>query len=100
MVTIQATITDLSGVTNEQLQVTVDGYPPRYSAGASNTVNIDTRYNNAGNVNVYVTAFNTARAYDPANPPVKAKLSFSSSQSLPLDFENESLALSGGLAGS
>src|ERR1035437_6729609 len=89
MVTIQATITDLSGVTNEQLQVTVDGYPPRYSAGASNTVNIDTRYNNAGNVNVYVTAFNTARVYDPANPPDKAKLSFSTIQSLPLDFEND-----------
>lgn len=89
MVAIQATITDLSGVTNEQLQVTVDGYPPRYSVGPSNTVNIDTRYNNAGYVNVYVTAFNTARVYDPANPPDKAKLWFSTIQSLPLDFEND-----------
>lgn len=88
-ISIQATITDLSGVSNEQLQITVDGYPPRYSLGPTNTISIDTRYNNAGLVNVYVTAFNTAQVYDPTNPPDKTKLSFSTTQSLPLDFEND-----------
>ena len=88
-IAIQASITDLTGVTNEQLQVTVDGYPPRYTVGPSNTITLDTRYNNAGLVNVYTTAFNTARVYDPANPPDKAKLWFSTVQSVPLDFEND-----------
>lgn len=90
-ITLQATITDLSGVTNAQLEVTVDGYPARYSVGPSNTITLDTRYNNAGYVNVYATARNSsARVYDPTNPPSDSKLAFASSASVPLIFENDS----------
>jgi len=89
VISLQAVISDLSGIANEQLQVTVDGYPPRYSLGSSNTISIDTRYNNAGLVNVYATAVNNAQVYDPTNPPDKAKLCFSTIASLPLDFEND-----------
>ncbi len=90
IITLSATITDLSGVTNEQLQVTVDGYPARYSIGTSNTISLDTRYNNVGPISVYLTAFNTsARVYDTNNPPDRAKTSFSTIASLPLEFQNE-----------
>lgn len=88
-ISIQAAIADLSGVTNEQFYMTLDGYPLRYSLGPGNTITIDTRYDNAGSVNLYANAFNTARVFDPANPPDKAKLSFSTSAQLPLDFEND-----------
>ncbi len=89
VITLHALISDLSGIAIEEAEVTVDGYPPQYSIGPSNTISIDTRYNNAGLVNLYVTAFNIARVYDPTNPPDRSKLSFSTSASLPLDFEND-----------
>lgn len=88
-IVLTAAITDLSGVTNEQFQVTVNGVPARSSFAAGNAINIDTRYHPSGDEIVYLNAFNTGlRVNDPANPPDKAKLSFSTLASLPLDFEN------------
>jgi len=89
IITLTATITDLSGVTNEQLDVTVDGLPARYSLGPSNTINLDTRYNYTGPVNVYVSALNNAQIYDPTNPPDKARLFYSGAATLPLFFTND-----------
>ncbi len=92
--TLTATVLDLSGVTNVQFNVNVDGPLARYTLGASNVITIDTRYNPNDVGNVYITAFeNSARVYNPTNPPDKAKLFFSGSASIPLDFDNETYLL-------
>ena len=44
-ITLNAQILDLSGVTNDQFQVTVDGLAARYTLSASNTIAIETKYN-------------------------------------------------------
>lgn len=87
---LQVAITDLSGVTNTQLGITVNGLPARYSLGPGNAVNLDTRYNDAGVQTVYATATTRdAQVCDPATAPADTKLIFSASASLPLDFEND-----------
>lgn len=88
IVTFQAIIADLSGITNEQFEVTVDGAPARYSLGASNTFNLDSKYNPNGPANIDFDTLNNARIYNPTNPPDNSQLFFSSSTNLPLDFEN------------
>ena len=88
-ITLHAQLTDLSGITIEQFSVTVDGAPARYSLGASNTISLQTQYNQNGPCTVYATAANTALIFDPTNLPDNAKLNYSGSSSLPLDFEND-----------
>jgi len=88
-VALQATVTDLSGVTNESFEVTVDGLPARYSLGASNTIDLETKYNPNGPENIYLNTANAARIYDTNNPPDNSKFFFSGSASIPLDFEND-----------
>jgi len=88
-IALQAAITDLSGVTNESFEVTVDGNTARYSIGTNNTINIQTDYNPNGICTIYANDANAARIYDSSNPPDNAKIFFSRSASLPLDFEND-----------
>lgn len=92
-VTLQATITDLSGVSNVQFSVTVDGAPARYTLGTNNTIHLDTKYNPNGIATVYVKAFNNAHVYDPTNPPSDTKLFFTGTAWLPMDFENNTYLL-------
>ena len=91
-VSLQAIVTDLSGITNELFELTADGSPVRYSLGASNTINIETKYNPNGLNNIYLNTINRAVVFDPTNPPANsqtAKTYFSASASLSLDFEND-----------
>lgn len=89
-IALQLAINDLSGVTNEQLDLNVDGVPVRFSLGSSNTLNLETKYNVNGLNNLYVNAFNdNARVYNPTNPPDNAKLYFAGTSTIPLDFEND-----------
>jgi len=88
-VALQATVTDLSGVTNESFEVTVDGNTTRYGIGTNNTINIRTDYNPNGICTIYANAANAVRIYDPSNPPDNAKIFFSGSAPLPVDFEND-----------
>ncbi len=94
VITLQVSIMDLSGVTNVQFAMNIDGLPARYNLGASNTISLNTKYNPEGLVNVYAEAFNNnARVYNPTNPPDKSKLFFSGITSLPLEFENDTYLL-------
>ena len=87
-ITLQAVITDLSGVTNEPFQLTIDGASARYSIGPSNTISLETKYNPNGLDTIYLDAMNNARVYDPSNPPDNSQVFFSGSANLSLDFEN------------
>jgi len=89
LVTLQAIVTDLSGVTNENWTINVDGAEARYALGAGNTFTFDTKYNVDGLDNIYLTVGNQARIFDTNNPPDNAKIFFTSSGSIPLDFEND-----------
>jgi hypothetical protein len=88
-ISLHANVTDLSGVTNDQFQLTVNGIPGRTSFATGNTINFDTRYNVNGPQTVYLNAFNYgAQIYDPANPPLNQRFTFSPSTTLALDLEN------------
>lgn len=90
VISIHAAIKDLSGITNEQFEVTVDGTPTRYSLETNNTISLDTRYNPAGPCNVDLEVVNKASIYDPTNVLAdNAKIYFSGFASMPLDFEND-----------
>ncbi|HWY75313.1 MAG TPA: hypothetical protein VN281_06830, partial [Verrucomicrobiae bacterium] len=86
-------ISDLSGSTNEQFSVDVDGTSARYTitpARGSDVgeIQIQTPYNPNGSHSVNVSALASARTYNTNNPPVDAHLLFPSTVSMPLDFEN------------
>ena len=87
-VALQALVTDLSGVTNEGWSINIDGAQARYSLGPNNTFTFETKYNPDGLANIYLTVNNQARIFDPTNPPDNAKIFFSASGTIPLDFEN------------
>ena len=87
-VALQATVSDLSGVTNESVTVNIDGAEARYSIGPSNKLTFDTKYNVDGVDNIYLTVGNQARIFDTNNPPDNSRIFFTSSDSIPLDFEN------------
>ncbi|MDR3562004.1 MAG: hypothetical protein P4N59_11300 [Negativicutes bacterium] len=89
LVSLQATVTDLSGVTNEGWKINIDGASARYSLGPNNTFTFDTKYTPNGMDNIYLTANNQARIFDPINPPDNSQVFFSASGSIPLDFEND-----------
>lgn len=87
-IALTAQIRDLSGITNEQFEVTVDGDPARYTA-TNNTITLDTRYNPNDVCSVYLRALNKASVYDLSYVPAKdAKLFFRGSDFLPLQFQN------------
>ncbi|MDB6021350.1 MAG: hypothetical protein JWQ04_1207 [Pedosphaera sp.] len=87
--TLQASILDLTGATNQQIKLDVNGVPARYTLSSSNTLAVDTRYNPNGFNQVNATVVcDYARVYDTNNLPDNAKLSFSATAALPLDFEN------------
>jgi len=75
-ISVGVAVTDLSGITNEQFELTVDGFVARYGIGASNAVNVETKYNPNGAVSIFATAANNARIYDPTNPPDNSKIFF------------------------
>lgn len=90
---LQAIVKDLSGVSNVQFSANVDGLPARYSLKTNNTISLETKYNPNGIANFYLKAANKARVCDPVNPPDNAKLFFSGSASIPLDFQNDTYLL-------
>jgi len=87
-VTLQAQVRDLSGVTNEGWAINIDGAAARYSLGSNNSFTFETKYNPDGVANIYLNVKNQARIFDPTNPPDNAKIFFSASGTIPLDFEN------------
>ncbi|HWX22436.1 MAG TPA: hypothetical protein VN578_21250 [Candidatus Binatia bacterium] len=93
-IAIQATVSDLSGTTNQQLATTVYGAPARYTVTSNNVINIDTRYAPSGIQQIEVLVANqTALVYDPQNPPSDIKTAYATTQTLPLDFENGTYVL-------
>ena len=88
-ISLQAVITDLSGVTNVQFQLDISGDSPRYSLGSNNIISIDTRYQNNLDESVDLTIMSPARVYDLSNPPANQRLVFSTSTTLPLEFQND-----------
>jgi hypothetical protein len=89
-ITLQTTITDLSGVTNQQMSVLVDGLPARYTSGTSNVINIDTRFAPNGNETIsVVVGNNNALLYNPSNAVTDNKLFYENTTTLSLDFEND-----------
>lgn len=88
-VAIHANVTDLSGTTNQQLSVTVSGLAARSTLTSGNTINVDTRYSNAGSENVEVTVDNNnANVLNPTNAAADVQQVFINSGVLTLDFEN------------
>jgi hypothetical protein len=89
-VTLTAAIADLSGTTNQQYAVTVNGLPTRYSINSSNTISIDTPYAPNGIEEVELSVGNQcALVSDPGNPTPDTKTAYSTTATLPLDFEND-----------
>jgi hypothetical protein len=88
LVALQANVTDLSGVTNENWTVNVDGAETRYTLGAGNTFTFDTKYNVDGLDTIYLAVGNQARIFDTNNPPDNSQVFFSAGGSISLDFEN------------
>jgi hypothetical protein len=90
IINLQATVTDLSGVSGELYNVDVDGIAARYALGQSNAITLDTHYNPAGYSTIYLSVMSTnTQVFDPTNFPGTAKLNFSGVGSLFLDFEND-----------
>lgn len=89
-ISFQVEITDLSGATNHQLTVLVNGLEPRYTLGPSNTITIDTRYTPDDFVTLSVTVANfDAIVHNSTNLPMSRKLTFDNTVTVPLVFENE-----------
>jgi hypothetical protein len=89
IITLQATIADLSGTTGQEFEMDVDGLPARCTLGPSNTFAIDTRYAPSGSADVSLSVANTdALIYDWQNPVFDTKLTYQTSADLPLDFSN------------
>lgn len=89
-ITLNAQILDLSGATNEQFDVSVDGDAARFGFGTTNSIiSLETKYNPAGLHNIYLNVYSGASVYDPTNAPDNTKLVFNASTSIPLDFEND-----------
>ncbi len=89
-ISLQAFITDLSGTTttNQQFAVTVNGLPARCTLGSGNMISLETTYAPSGVQEVEVSLGSVPVAFDPQNPPVDAQLTWATTATLPLDFEN------------
>jgi hypothetical protein len=95
-ITLQALITDLSGVTGDVFSINVDGKPTRLSMSAGNTVSINTKYNANGYCNLFFSGSSQARVHS-TDKTAQLRSVFSAPAAwLPLDFENDTwLAASG-----
>jgi hypothetical protein len=95
-IALQASIQDLSGVTNEVLDINVDDNYARYSIGTNNTILLQTPYNPNGPCTVYANASSAAQINETTNSPTDLQLTYSGSGSIPVDFENDTyMAFSG-----
>jgi hypothetical protein len=92
-ITFEVSIQDLTGVTNDTFNITVDDFPARYSLSPTNTFTLNTKYNPAGPCTVYLEVVNKASVYDLTNAPADQKNIFSGTGSMPLDFENDTYLL-------
>ena len=88
-IALQASIQDLSGVTNVGLDINVDDNYTRYSIYTNNTILLQTPYNPNGPCTVYVNASSAAQIADPTNAPTDMQLTYTGSGNMPLDFEND-----------
>jgi hypothetical protein len=89
-VVLQASTQDLTGTTNQQLDVSVGGLRPRYTLAANNTINLDTRYAPNNYEDITITVANTnGLVVDPITFVSETKLIYSSCATLTLDFEND-----------
>lgn len=92
IISLQAVITDLSGLTstNQGLAVTVNGLQPRatLTLGSTNTVTLDTRYAASGLQEIEVSYGSIPFAFDPESPPMDTQLAYGNTATLSLDFEN------------
>ncbi len=94
-ITLTAAVSDLTGTTSQQLAVAVNGLPARYTLGPNNTISVDTRYAPNGSEEVEVTVANsTALVFDPNNPTFDTKRFYTTTATIPLDFENDTYLLS------
>jgi hypothetical protein len=89
LVTLQASVTDLSGVTTENWSVNISGMSGRYTLGAGNTFIFDTKYNPNGGNNINLSVGNQARIFDTNNLPDNAQVFFRGGGSIPLNFQND-----------
>jgi hypothetical protein len=88
-INLQVDVVDLSGVTNVLFSTDASGVPVRYEITGPDTMIVDTRYNldSYENLNFYATT--KSSVWNSDNTPVdNAQLSFTSLNTLPLDFEN------------
>ena len=92
-ISIEAAVSDLSGITNAQFEVTVDGLPARYSLGSNSIISLNTKYNPEGPVNITLRSQNRARVYNLTNRLDNQKIFFSGAETLPLTFENDTYLL-------
>jgi hypothetical protein len=90
VISITASISDLSGTTNHQFAVTVNGLKARFTIASSNIVNLDTRYAPNGTEEVELYAGNdNANPLNIQNPTPDKKTVFANTATLPLDFSND-----------
>lgn len=88
-IALQVDVTDLSGVTNVNFSMDASGVPVRSSITGPNTVSIDTRYNLDSYENLDFYAMTKSSVWNSDDTPVdNPQLSFTSLNTLPLDFEN------------
>ena len=93
---LTVTVTDLSGVTNQQIAVLLDGLPARYSITASNAVKVETKYYQNGTTTFSVKAANdNAYVLCPTNN-TDTKTSYENVATLSLDFENPFFVVNSG----
>lgn len=89
VITLNLSVADLSGITKHELFLTVNGLPATYSLQPTNTLSIDTSYSPNGYATIYATVVTTnALLQNPENQPMDTKIAFTGTESLPLDFEN------------
>jgi hypothetical protein len=87
-IALQAILTDLSGVTNEDWAVNVDGFDARYTLAAGNVFTFDTKYNVNGMDDIDFTVENQARIIETNNLPDNSQVFFTGGGVMTLDFEN------------
>ena len=88
-INLQVDVTDLSGITNVNFKLDASGVPVRSSITGPDTISIDTRYNLNSYENLDFHATTKPSIWNSDDSPVdNPQLSFSSLNTLTLDFEN------------
>src|ERR1035437_166734 len=90
ILSLQAVIADLSGTssTNQQFTVTVNLLPARYALASGNTIALETTYAPSGIQEVEVALGSAPLIFDPQNPPLDTQLTWATTATLLLAFEN------------